>query len=366
MNIGFLDPLYTRGRLDPVHDPLRAGAPDHGLVDLGPVDRPAHRVHAAAAVPAVHEADQEPARDAAAAAQDRRAEEEVPGRPAEAEPRADALFKEHGVNPLAGCLPLLVQMPIFFALFGVLHKFVQNKGATGSGASTYAALRSVARRRCKQVAESKVFGVPIAAVVQLEQAAAVQPQRHRSGTVKTVTVIMIVLMMATSFLTSRQMLARSKKSGQRARRRSGDDPEGHGLRHAAVLRRHRRQLPDGRAALLADHQRVDVRPAVLRHQGRWATTPRPWCASARPRQRPRPSGTKATVATAPTFAAGRGDASAKKKAAPLAPATSNAGTAGTARNPANPGGSGNGAGDPARPASRPGGANRNKRKGGRH
>ncbi len=50
-----------------------------------------------------------------------------------------ALFKEHGVNPLAGCLPLLVQMPIFFALFGVLHKFVQNKGATGSGASTYTA-----------------------------------------------------------------------------------------------------------------------------------------------------------------------------------------------------------------------------------
>ena len=48
-----------------------------------------------------------------------------------------ALFKEHGVNPLAGCLPLLVQMPIFFALFGVLHKFVQNKGATGSGVGSY-------------------------------------------------------------------------------------------------------------------------------------------------------------------------------------------------------------------------------------
>src|SRR5690606_25507886 len=28
-----------------------------------------------------------------------------------------ALFQKHGVNPLAGCLPILVQMPIFIALY---------------------------------------------------------------------------------------------------------------------------------------------------------------------------------------------------------------------------------------------------------
>jgi len=31
-----------------------------------------------------------------------------------------ALYKEEGVNPLAGCLPLLLQIPIFFALYKVL------------------------------------------------------------------------------------------------------------------------------------------------------------------------------------------------------------------------------------------------------
>jgi YidC/Oxa1 family membrane protein insertase len=31
------------------------------------------------------------------------------------------LYRENGVNPLGGCLPLLAQMPIFFALFSVLH-----------------------------------------------------------------------------------------------------------------------------------------------------------------------------------------------------------------------------------------------------
>jgi YidC/Oxa1 family membrane protein insertase len=31
-----------------------------------------------------------------------------------------ALYKKEGVNPLAGCLPLLIQIPIFFALYKVL------------------------------------------------------------------------------------------------------------------------------------------------------------------------------------------------------------------------------------------------------
>lgn len=32
-----------------------------------------------------------------------------------------ALYKEHNVNPAAGCLPLVLQMPIFLALFNVLN-----------------------------------------------------------------------------------------------------------------------------------------------------------------------------------------------------------------------------------------------------
>ena len=32
-----------------------------------------------------------------------------------------ALYKEHGVNPASGCLPLIAQMPVFFALFSVLR-----------------------------------------------------------------------------------------------------------------------------------------------------------------------------------------------------------------------------------------------------
>ena len=34
-----------------------------------------------------------------------------------------ALYKEHKVNPMSGCLPLLIQMPILILLFQVLRKF---------------------------------------------------------------------------------------------------------------------------------------------------------------------------------------------------------------------------------------------------
>src|SRR5207248_11193022 len=33
-----------------------------------------------------------------------------------------ALYKEEGVNPASGCLPLLIQMPILYALFFVFQK----------------------------------------------------------------------------------------------------------------------------------------------------------------------------------------------------------------------------------------------------
>src|SRR3990167_11200851 len=35
------------------------------------------------------------------------------------------LYKEHGVNPIAGCLPLLVQLPFIWALYTVLDKVVR-------------------------------------------------------------------------------------------------------------------------------------------------------------------------------------------------------------------------------------------------
>lgn len=39
------------------------------------------------------------------------------------------LYKEHKVNPLGGCLPMILQMPIFFALFGLLYTAIDLREA---------------------------------------------------------------------------------------------------------------------------------------------------------------------------------------------------------------------------------------------
>jgi YidC/Oxa1 family membrane protein insertase len=40
------------------------------------------------------------------------------------------LYKEYNINPLGGCLPMLLQLPIFFALYATLMNMVELKGAT--------------------------------------------------------------------------------------------------------------------------------------------------------------------------------------------------------------------------------------------
>ncbi len=43
------------------------------------------------------------------------------------------LYRKHGANPLGGCLPLLLQMPIFFAIYRVLYNAIELKGADWIG-----------------------------------------------------------------------------------------------------------------------------------------------------------------------------------------------------------------------------------------
>jgi YidC/Oxa1 family membrane protein insertase len=39
------------------------------------------------------------------------------------------MYKKHGANPLGGCLPMLLQIPVFFAIYRVLLNAVELQGA---------------------------------------------------------------------------------------------------------------------------------------------------------------------------------------------------------------------------------------------
>jgi YidC/Oxa1 family membrane protein insertase len=102
------------------------------------------------------------------------------------------LYKETGTNPLASCLPILAQAPIFFALFHVLQGIAQSKPY---GVMTTSLV--------EQARNAKVLGAPIYGTFT-----------HRADTSSPsstlyVTVVLIILMTATTFLTQRQMIVKN-------------------------------------------------------------------------------------------------------------------------------------------------------------
>jgi len=55
--------------------------------------------------------------------------EKYKGDPAKMNAQMMELYKKHGANPMGGCLPLILQIPVFFALYRVLLNAVELEGA---------------------------------------------------------------------------------------------------------------------------------------------------------------------------------------------------------------------------------------------
>ncbi|STQ86184.1 membrane protein insertase YidC [Helicobacter muridarum] len=56
-------------------------------------------------------------------------QEKHKGNPQKLQASMMELYKKHGANPLGGCLPLLLQIPVFFAIYRVLYNAVELKNA---------------------------------------------------------------------------------------------------------------------------------------------------------------------------------------------------------------------------------------------
>ncbi|MDQ6649812.1 MAG: membrane protein insertase YidC [Actinomycetota bacterium] len=116
------------------------------------------------------------------------------------------LYKEHNANPIAGCLPLVLQLPVFFALFHVLDRI---KPSGGPGHYVFRASSGLTQAQVESAAHAKIFGVaPIAAAFNSPTSLLTFLNAHATG-VRVLAVIMIVLMGLSTFITQRQMMARS-------------------------------------------------------------------------------------------------------------------------------------------------------------
>jgi YidC/Oxa1 family membrane protein insertase len=108
-----------------------------------------------------------------------------------------ALYKKHGTNPFSACLPMLIQMPFFFALFQVLSGITAAKeSGQGSGALSHA--------QVVQFDESSIFGAPLSATLLHGT-----PPGGDVVAVWVLSIVMILAMTASQFITQKQIMAKN-------------------------------------------------------------------------------------------------------------------------------------------------------------
>jgi YidC/Oxa1 family membrane protein insertase len=101
------------------------------------------------------------------------------------------LYKETGTNPFASCLPLIVQMPIFLALFRMLDQAAKKGKAHGFLDDDLA----------ESFGKSKIFGhIPIKDTFL---------NNNGNTAVMVLAAILVVAMTATTFLTQRQLMSKN-------------------------------------------------------------------------------------------------------------------------------------------------------------
>jgi YidC/Oxa1 family membrane protein insertase len=107
------------------------------------------------------------------------------------------LYKETGTNPLSSCLPIIAQAPFFFSLYTVLSRIAHDKT---TGALTADLVDSASR--------AKIFGAPISLTFRDASSKAAELGASPT-TIHIVTVVMIVLMSLSQFITQRQLMLKN-------------------------------------------------------------------------------------------------------------------------------------------------------------
>lgn len=107
------------------------------------------------------------------------------------------LYKRTGTNPFSSCLPLLLQMPIFFGLFSVLNDAQHNKSGVGL---LNAELSS-------QFANAEFLGAPLRLSISTADG---------NVAVIVIAAIMVVLMTVSQFITQLQIMSKNQSPEMKA------------------------------------------------------------------------------------------------------------------------------------------------------
>jgi YidC/Oxa1 family membrane protein insertase len=122
-----------------------------------------------------------------------------------------ALWKEAGANPFSGCLPLLLQIPIFISLFHTLRQLKPQKSCTDPHQATVACYHGVPgfpQHLVASAARAKIFGVPIQASFTTSANFLHDLGGNQTST-RILCLVLTILMGASTFITQRQLMARN-------------------------------------------------------------------------------------------------------------------------------------------------------------
>lgn len=143
-----------------------------------------------------------------------------------------ALQKEMGVNPIAGCLPILVQMPVFIGLFHVLRSFNRTTGGAG-GVETPLTIeqnRQTANYFFKpedvqSFLDARLFGVPLSSFISMpvEQYEAFQPVDFTKINIITVAAPLILICVLATHFNARMSLDRQKARIESGRQKAPEN-----------------------------------------------------------------------------------------------------------------------------------------------
>ena len=115
-----------------------------------------------------------------------------------------ALYKEHKVNPVAGCLPMILQMPVFFIMYNLIRGLTHKaKGGDGfdpkyldKSTELYQALRNSG-------GTMKSFGIDLANAAS---------EKHSSFAAALPFFIIVGLVILTQYIQTRQTMSRNTKA----------------------------------------------------------------------------------------------------------------------------------------------------------
>jgi YidC/Oxa1 family membrane protein insertase len=99
-----------------------------------------------------------------------------------------ALYRERGTNPFSSCLPILLQSPVFFALFRVLN-----------GIPAHQTVGPLNKELVAQADEATIFGAPLSETFT----------HATTASTRILTIVLIILMSLSTFTTQRQLMTKN-------------------------------------------------------------------------------------------------------------------------------------------------------------